>query len=199
MPAPSRRCGLPAWERLAAEIPPGFDALERVRQAFPIAVVGGRELHARIAARESSSQILTRRSESAIGERAEEDVVGERERGGGRADAEGGDGDGGEREAGRAAQAARGPGEVAAQDVPVRGDGAGDRYRRSPRARARARANGLDACARRSAKSAQQILGVLGAERRRDTDGAGRGRDASGLPRGESAGAGHADELGHAA
>ncbi len=53
-------------------------------------------------------------------------MVRQGERGGSRADAEGGDGDGREGESRRAAQAAGGPGEVPAQDVPVRGNGAGE-------------------------------------------------------------------------
>ena len=52
-------------------------------------------------------------------------MIGEGERGGGGADTEGSDQDGGEGEGGRAAEGARGPSDVLAKDVPVRGRGAG--------------------------------------------------------------------------
>ena len=94
-------------------------------EALPIAVVGRCGIHAGVAAGGIVFPDFDEAGGIGVGERAEEDVIGEREGGGGRADAEGGNGDGGESECGRAAEAAGGPGEVAAQDVPMGSDGAG--------------------------------------------------------------------------
>ena len=43
--------GIARLGEIGGEIPPGFDALEGVGEALPIAVVGGRGIHAGIAAR----------------------------------------------------------------------------------------------------------------------------------------------------
>ena len=155
--------GIAGLGEIGGEIPPGFDALEGVGEALPIAVVGGRRIHARIAAGGIVFPDFDEAGGIGVGERAEQDVIGEGEGGGGGADAEGGDGDGGERECGRAAEAARGPGEVAAQDVPVGGEGAGAGIGDGvePERENGERVGGLRAAQR---EEGAEIRGVLGAE-----------------------------------
>ena len=111
---------------VGGEGPPGCHGFEGARAALPVAEVGGRGFELRIAAGGIVFPDFDEAIGIGVGQGAEQDVVGEGEGGGGGADTERGDGDGGEREAGGAAQAARRPAQVAAQDVQVRGEGAGD-------------------------------------------------------------------------
>ena len=89
--------GIAGLGKIGGEIPPGFDALEGVGQALPIAVIGGRGIHAGVAAGGVVFPDFDEAGGIGVGQRAEQDVVGEREGGGSGADAERGDGDGGER------------------------------------------------------------------------------------------------------
>ena len=190
--------GIAGLGEIGGEIPPCLDAFEGVGEALPIAEIGGRRIHARVAARGIVFPDLDQAVGIRVGQRAQQDVIGQREGGGGGADAEGGHGDGGESEGGRPAQAARGPDQIAAQDVPVGGEGAGAGVGDGVEPECEY-GEGIGCLRAPQREKGAEFGGVLGAEAG-GIEVEQRAVEAhQALPRGEAAGAGHADQLRHAA